>query len=296
MSYKKIWTWIYATRPHTLGASLAPMLLLLATTIKEGTLNHLPYSLALLVAVTAQIASNFANDYYDYKGGKDTKKRVGFRRLLTTGEVRIQEMKLAILITVGITILSGIVLSALQGWWLLLVGVIVILGVFAYSSGPYPLSHNGLGDLAVVIFYGLIPTLIGYYAVSTQIPPLYLLMFAFGIGIWEANIMVCNNYRDHDEDKESGKRTLVVRLGKNSGPKLYTLNALLTTLFLSTGIGLATESLWKMGVCLFFCFCFFIPMCYRITHEEGARLNIQLGITSILSVILSLLCLTLILC
>lgn len=228
-------TWIYATRPHTLGASVAPMLIVLGATISERVFNLGLYLLCFIVAISAQIASNFANDYFDYKGGKDTENRIGFERLLTSGRVTIQEMKIALLIAIGVCASAGITLAALQGWELLIIGALVLIASIAYSAGPIPLSHHGLGDIAVVLFYGVIPITASYYAIG-GIFPTYLIPLAFGIGIWEANILVTNNYRDHDEDSNSGKKTIIVRMGKSSGPLLYLINSALSILCLITGV------------------------------------------------------------
>lgn len=238
----RVRTWIYATRPHTLGASIAPMLILLGALLVEDVMHWGLYLLAFVVAVSAQISSNLANDYFGYKKGEDTEQRVGFTRLLTTGEITTKQMLIALGITLSICGIAGILLVALTSWWLLTVGVLVVLGVIVYSAGPYSLSRIALGDLAVVLFYGLVPILAAYYAIAANRPPFYLILLALGIGIWEANILVCNNYRDYIEDMESGKRTLIVRMGKGSGPLLYLINSILTIAFLV--IGLVCEGSW----------------------------------------------------
>lgn len=280
-------TWVYATRPHTLGASIAPMLVVLGALIAEGVFDFLPYICALLVALSAQITSNFANDYFDYKGEKDTDKRVGFRRVLVTGEVTPREMLIAMLISTGITILSGLTAVLLTGaWWLIAVGLLVLVGVYAYSYGPYPLSTHGLGDVAVVLFYGMTPILATYGAIGGT-PPLYLLLMSVGIGIWEDNILVCNNYRDYAEDRESGKRTIIVRMGEHFGPTMYLLNSLLTVILLVAGIRLATES-WGLTAIVLSIAPLIAALTACIYRWRGSELNKLLKYTNIVSLVIGL--------
>ena len=285
-------TWVYATRPHTLGASIAPMLVVLGALIAEGVFDFWSYLCALLVALSAQITSNFANDYFDYKGEKDTDKRVGFRRVLVTGEVTPREMLTAMLISTGITILSGLTAVLLTGaWWLIAVGLLVLVGVYAYSYGPYPLSTHGLGDVAVVLFYGMTPILATYGAIGGT-PPLYLLLMSVGIGFWEDNILVCNNYRDYAEDRESGKRTIIVRMGEHFGPTMYLLNSLLTVILLAIGIRLATES-WGLTAIVLSIAPLVAVLTVCIYRWHGSELNKLLKYTNIVSLVIGLLLLIL---
>lgn len=240
--------WIYATRPHTLGASISPMLLLLGAIVRDGVMQWGYYLLCLLVAISAQISSNFANDYFGYKSGEDTDHRLGFTRLLSTGEVSPRQMLIALGISLTICAGSGLFLASQRGWWLLLVGAVVILCAIAYSAGKYSLARTALGDLAVVIFYGLVPILVSYYVIADTRPQPYLVLLALGIGIWETNILVCNNYRDYKEDIESHKLTLIARMGRKSGPLLYLINALLSLLLIA--VGLIIEGSWVGAIVL----------------------------------------------
>ncbi|WP_298630519.1 1,4-dihydroxy-2-naphthoate octaprenyltransferase, partial [uncultured Porphyromonas sp.] len=196
----------------------------------------------------AQISSNFANDYFGYKSGEDTDHRLGFTRLLSTGEVTPRQMLIALGISLTICAGSGLFLASQRGWWLLLVGAVVILCAIAYSAGKYSLARTALGDLAVVIFYGLVPILVSYYVIADTRPQPYLVLLALGIGIWETNILVCNNYRDYQEDIESHKLTLIARMGRKSGPLLYLINALLSLLLIA--VGLIIEGSWVGAIVL----------------------------------------------
>ena len=285
-SSSRLKTWWYAIRPHTLGASIAPMLIVTGALVQQDAVDIFPLILCYIVALSAQIASNIGNDLFDYLDGADTEGRVGFERVLTRGKVTFRQMAIALGIALAVCIVAGVTLAYMQEWWLLAIGVAVVVGVFAYSAGPYPLSYNGLGDMAVVLFFGLVPVLGTYYAVAGT-PPGYLLPLALGIGAWEANILVVNNYRDYAEDKTTGKNTLVVMIGEKSGPKLYMFNALLSLLLFCGGMLLLPSwqaSLIVGGVALIF----FGIGSILVTKLRGKRLNQLLIYTSRISILIAL--------
>ena len=114
-------------------------------------------------AIIAQIASNFANEYYDFKNGFDKKGREGFRRGVTEGDISPAAMKRATYSLLAIDALLGCTLIIWGGWWLVPVGIAIAIFAVAYSAGPYPLSHHGLGDIAVIIFFGFVPVLFTEY-------------------------------------------------------------------------------------------------------------------------------------
>ena len=160
------------------------------------------------------------------------------------------------------------------------------MGVYAYSYGPYPLSTHGLGDVAVVLFYGMTPILATYGAIGGT-PPLYLLLMSVGIGIWEDNILVCNNYRDYAEDRESGKQTIIVRMGEHFGPTMYLLNSLLTVILLVAGIRLATES-WGLTAIVLSIAPLIAALTACIYRWRGSELNKLLKYTNIVSLVIGL--------
>lgn len=286
-------TWLYAIRPHTLGASIAPMIVVMGALLSEGVMQWGLFFLCLIVAVSAQIASNLANDYFDYVGGKDTEERVGFERLLSTGRVTPRAMLMALLIALSVTALAGLLLASLQGWYLLLIGVGVLLGAVGYSAGPFPLSSHGLGDVAVVLFYGLVPV-VGTWLALVGTPPLYLWFLALGLGLWEANILVVNNYRDYHEDLQSGKRTLVVRLGETSGPILYRIYSLLALVAILVGLRLQGEG-WSLLIPLCFLAAIFWGGCQLISRRHGGELNSVLRYTNMQSLVTAIIILVVLL-
>lgn len=144
--------WIEAARLRTLPVAVAGIVTTLGYNILNDNLNWLPLIICLVFAVLCQIASNFANEYFDYKSGRDKPGRQGPRRGVTEGDITPAAMKHAIFVTLALAACLGLSLIYWGGWWLIAVGVAVMLGVFAYSTGPFPLSTHGLGEIAVIIF------------------------------------------------------------------------------------------------------------------------------------------------
>lgn len=141
--------WIEAMRLRTLPVSIAGVITGTALAIWQERFSPAPALLCLVFAVTAQIASNFGNEYYDFKNGMDKKGRDGFRRGVTEGDISPKAMKSATFIMLGLAALTGCALLFYGGWWLLPAGLCILIAALAYSAGPYPLSHHGLGDIAV---------------------------------------------------------------------------------------------------------------------------------------------------
>ena len=155
--------WLGLTRPRTLFSGLSSVLVALFYARSLGAIEWVKALLLILVAVSAQIASNIANDLIDYKKGADTDERKGPLRPLSKGLLAEREVKQALYISLAALLISGISLIALSSWWLLFIGGFISIGIFAYSGGPYPLSYHGLGDVAVLVFFGWIPTLTSFY-------------------------------------------------------------------------------------------------------------------------------------
>lgn len=205
--------WFEATRPRTLPAAVAPVLVGTALAWRADSFVW-PAALACLgFALLIQIATNFANDYYDFVKGADTAERVGPRRAVASGLVKPGTMKLVTAATFAAAFLVGLCLLPYGGWPLLVIGIASVVCGYAYTGGPYPLGYNGLGDIFVFIFFGLIA--VGATAfVQTGAVTADLWIAGAGVGGLAANILVVNNYRDVETDQKAGKRTLVVRFGR----------------------------------------------------------------------------------
>lgn len=275
----KIKPWIEAMRLRTLPVSVAGVVTGCGLAAFYESFSIVPAAICLLFAVLAQIASNFANEYYDFKGGFDKKGREGFRRGVTEGDITPGAMLRATYLTLALAALTGLSLLIYGGWWLLPAGVAIAIFALAYSAGPYPLSHHGLGDIAVIVFFGLVPvTLTCYVQTGPDAFSPMVLCIALAIGLMAANVLIVNNYRDMDDDLSVGKRTTVVIFGRRAMALVYLL-------FFFIAIALCIAVTWP----------FFAPgwwMIYnlgavvavvlyqRLIKKRGAALNAQLGMTA----------------
>ncbi len=229
MTATRVTIWLAATRPRTLPAAVAPVLVGTAAAWREGKYDGAAAGLCLLFAVLVQIGTNFANDYYDFIKGADTATRVGPKRAVASGLIPPATMKGALWVVFAAAFLSGLGLIAWGGPWLLAVGVASILCGFAYTGGPFPLGYHGLGDVFVFVFFGLVAVCTTCFVQAGKVT-LAAWLAAVPIGLLTANILVVNNYRDVDTDTVAGKRTLVVRFGRGFARAQYGLSLVIALL------------------------------------------------------------------
>ena len=269
----KIKAWIEAMRLRTLPVSVAGVISGIACGTGNGVFRVAPALICLLFAVIAQIVSNFANEYYDYKNGFDKKGREGFRRGVTEGDLTPEAMKRATFGLLAVDCLLGLSLIIWGGWWLIAVGVAVALFAIAYSGGPYPLSHHGLGDVAVVIFFGIVPVMLTSYLTcgNWENAPI---SFGIGlaIGLLAANVLIVNNYRDMEDDEEVGKHTTVVLFGRRAMHGIYLFNATVGLTVISISLLESGASfLWLFGYGLIEIFYIFVWI--SMGRSRGKSLN-----------------------
>lgn len=287
----RVQAWLEAIRPKTLPASLSPVLVGCALAYRDGTFRLIPAVLCLLVALLAQIASNFANDYFDFKKGADGKDRLGPERAVASGWIAPKAMLQATFLTLALSCLSGCMLLFYAGWELIPVGVAIALCVLAYSAGPFPLAYNGLGDVCVLLFYGVIPVCFTYYVQALSFSFLSLLL-SLAVGLLSANILVVNNYRDYLQDKAAGKRTTIVLFGRRFGRIFYLVNGLIA---IAIVLPLVMDGrVWKVGMLGLF-FVLFVATWMEMKRFEGRELNKTLAHTA-RNVFLFALILALLLC
>lgn len=270
--------WIEAMRLRTLPVSVAGVIMALGYGVLGGGFNLAVWVLCLLFAVLAQIASNFANEYYDYRDGLDKPGREGPRRGVTEGDITPGAMLRATYITLGVACAVGLSLLAWGPWWLIPVGAAIGLGVLAYSTGPYPLSRHGLGEVAVMLFFGVVPVNLTCFVMSGGWS-VDVLLGSFSAGLMGANVLLVNNYRDAPDDATVGKRTLAVIFGRKAASMLYLSNGCLAVA-LMLGVWMRLPA-WVL----------IIPGAYLVAHtamwlrmrrSEGAALNPMLGGTAML--------------
>ena len=229
-----------AIRPRTLPAAISPVVLGSAMAIADKHFAWLPAAAALLVALLLQIGVNLANDYFDYMKGIDTEDRLGPPRVTQSGLIAAKQVKRAMLLTMGISLLPGIYLLIAGGWPVLLVGVAAICAALAYSGGPFPLASHGLGDPFVFIFFGLVAVGGTYYVQALHLTRMVLLMGVIE-GLLITAILVVNNLRDIRTDRRTGKRTLAVIIGER-GSRIEYLLLLGAAYAIPVGLWLGNQS------------------------------------------------------
>ncbi len=272
-------SWIEAMRLRTLPVSIAGVIAGTGCAIIAGSFKTIPALLCLVFAILAQIASNFGNEYYDFKNGIDKKGRDGFRRGVTEGEISPKAMKKATFTTLTLAAIVGCAMLIYGPWWLVVVGILIILFALAYSTGPYPLSHHGLGDIAVIIFFGIVPvTFTCYLQTGTWECINISLPTSVAIGLLAANVLIVNNYRDMEDDASVGKHTTVVIFGRKFMSLVYLMSGVAAMAVL-----IPLWSILPLWLLL-------IPFTYLLLHlttwralckAQGSQLNPLLGRTAI---------------
>lgn len=221
-----ITVWLSAARPRTLVAAFAPVALASALAAREDSFSFWVASLCFLFAVLIQIATNFANDYFDFLKGADTERRVGPIRATSAGLVTPTAMRNAAMLMTLLALVTGLLLLPYGNLWMLPIGFICLLLAWGYTGGPYPLAYNGLGDLFVLIFFGWVAVGLTYFLQTGQYAwPAFLA--GTSCGLLAANLLLVNNLRDEATDRISSKRTLVVRFGGVWGRLQYGINGFL---------------------------------------------------------------------
>ena len=285
---KQIKIWLEAIRLRTLPVSVSGVLIAVGLAKFNGAFRLVPSLLCVAFAVLAQIVSNLANEYFDFKAGTDKKGRVGPRRGVTEGDFSPATLKRAMVGTlvatcaVGLSMLAVVDPGESYANWLLLVGVGVMVAVmaFAYSAGPYPLSYHALGEVAVMAFYGLVPVIFSYYVVAGDFHP-YAVIAGIAIGLMGVNVLLVNNYRDVDDDREAGKRTSVVVAGRTLAAFAYLLNGLLALSVLGVlWLRLWMEWGWWTMLPPAIYMALHLTSWHRLKQRTGAALNPILGATA----------------
>ena len=205
--------WVHAARPRTLPAAAAPVFIGCGLAALRGGFSAGPAAAALVGALLIQIATNLANDYYDFVRGGDTDARVGPLRVTQAGLVTPGTVKRAMVGVLGAALAVGVYLVSVGGWPIVWIGLASLICAVAYTGGPFPLAYHGLGDVFVFVFFGLVAVAGTVWVQTLTFTPESLWAGA-GIGGLSTAILVANNLRDIPTDRVAGKRTLAVRIGE----------------------------------------------------------------------------------
>ncbi len=212
--------WLMAARPRTLPAAIAPVLVGTALAGFAHVFYPLRFIAALLGALFIQVGTNLSNDYSDARRGADAEDRLGPVRVTAGGLVPPRQVLIATYVSFGLAVLFGIYLIAVAGWELLLVGAASILAGVAYTGGPKPYGYEGLGEVFVFLFFGVV-AVVGSFFVQVKALQWEAFALAVPVGLLAAAILIVNNVRDIDSDRRAGKRTLAVRLGRERTRVMY---------------------------------------------------------------------------
>ena len=269
--------WVLAARPKTLAAAATPVLIGCSLAVADGAFQWIPAVLCFLFAFSMQIDANFINDYYDFLKGSDREDRLGPERACAQGWITLPAMKKGMIFTTLLSCFWGVLLLRYCGWEMIPVGLLCVLFAFLYTAGPYPLAYHGWGDVLVIVFFGFVPVGCTYYTMAHDWT-WNVTMGCAACGLVSDLLLMLNNYRDREQDKISGKQTLIVRFGEKAGRYAY----------LWLGIIAA-------GLCTYYAFnghlwAALLPLLFLIPHIttwnemvkifQGKELNIVLGKTA----------------
>jgi 1,4-dihydroxy-2-naphthoate polyprenyltransferase len=269
--------WVMAARPATLTAAAAPILVGTGCAWAAGGFRAGPALAALAGAFLLQIGANLANDLFDFQKGADTPERLGPTRVVQSGLLSPDAVRAGLVVTFGLALLVGVYLVWVAGPVIVVIGLLSMAAAVAYTGGPYPLAYNGLGDIAVFIFFGFVAVGGTAFVQAGHVPTLAWIA-AIPVGTLTTAILVVNNVRDMETDAAAGKRTLAVRLGRRGTVAEY---ALLLGVAYATPIGLVLAGRLSAWALLPLITAPLAVVLYRrVRDQRGRALNPALGGTA----------------
>ena len=279
--------WLMAARPRTLPAAVAPVLVGTALAATGGTFKVLTFLAALIGALFIQVGTNLSNDYSDARRGADTEDRLGPVRVTAGGLVPPRQVLIATYVAFAVAVLAGSYLIATAGWELLLVGAASILAGVLYTGGPRPYGYEGLGEVFVFLFFGVVAVAGSYYA-QVEALDWEALALAVPVGLLASAILVVNNVRDLETDRRAGKRTLAVRLGRERARWLFV--AMIALAFLTAPLPWVLGSLSAWLLLSWLAIPLAAPLVRTVqTRTDGPSLNGALAGTGQLQLVFCLL-------
>ena len=270
--------WVLAARPKTLSAAAAPVIVGAGLGAFHGVFRPLPVLAALVGAFLIQVGTNLANDYYDFVKGGDTEDRLGPTRVTQSGLLTPEAVKRGMYLALGLAFLVGVYLVWVGGLPIVVIGLASLVCAVAYTGGPYPLAYNGLGDLFVFVFFGLVAVGGTYWVQALAMEP-DVLLAGVAMGALNTAILVVNNLRDIETDGPAGKRTLAVRMGAGATKGEYVFMGAVAAAVPLYGVGwygwplatlLASLAVLAMAP----------PLRTVLTYDDPRELNPALGQTA----------------
>ena len=278
--------WILAARPKTLTGAAVPVMIGIACAVAMYGwcgIRVVPAVLCMLFALIMQVDANFVNDYFDFMKGTDDEQRLGPKRACAQGWITASAMRSGLFVTTLLACIVGLPLVYYGGWEMIMVGLACVVFCFLYTIS---FSYIGLGDLLVLVFFGIVPVCMTYWLTApptalTSIPFAVVLM-SIACGLIIDTLLVVNNYRDIDNDRRAGKLTLIVRIGERGGLFLYLMLGLVGTILAIVGVVLLD---WHDGQWTQTLLIIYTPFHTWAFNEmrsirKGAELNRVLGMTA----------------
>ena len=256
--------WLLAARTKTLTGASVPVMIALAmayTDLQGNGFRIIPAVLCALFAFVMQIDANFVNDYFDFISGKDDEQRLGPARACAMGWIDVAKMKVGIVITTVIACIIGLPLVIYGGVEMILVGALCVVFCFLYTT---LLASRGLGDLLVLVFFGIVPVCATYY-LQTDTCTWVVFLASLACGLVIDTLLVVNNYRDIDNDRRAGKKTLIVMIGADKGRLLYLWLGIIASLM---GVVFAVYGQYWTPL---------LPTVYLIMHIATYRRMVKIG-------------------
>ena len=278
--------WILAARPKTLTGAAVPVMIGIACAVAMYGwcgIRVVPAVLCMLFALIMQVDANFINDYFDFMKGTDDEQRLGPKRACAQGWITASAMRSGLFVTTLLACIVGLPLVYYGGWEMIMVGLACVVFCFLYTIS---FSYIGLGDLLVLVFFGIVPVCMTYWLTApptalTSIPFAVVLM-SIACGLILDTLLVENNYRDIENDRRAGKLTLIVRIGERGGLVLYLMLGLVGTILAIVGVVLLD---WHYGQWTQSLLIIYTPFHTWAFNEmryirKGAELNRVLGMTA----------------
>ena len=278
--------WVLAARPKTLTGASVPVMIGIAFAFKDLSWENfqiIPALLCVLFAFIMQIDANFVNDYFDcLKGNDDSETRLGPRRTCSEGWITLPAMRKGLIATTLLACIIGLPLIYYGGWEMILIGLLCVAFCFLYTT---KLSYLGLGDLLVLVFFGIVPVCLTYYVIlpkGLQTITCQVFVASLASGLVIDTLLVVNNYRDRENDKQANKNTLIVRIGEKRAEQLYHWLGFLGLLLMDSVFIFSYSSMKTLSLTLLFFYLFLHQKAFtemkRIKH--GKELNKVLGLTA----------------
>lgn len=278
--------WILAARPKTLTGAAVPVMIGIACAVAMYGwcgIRVVPAVLCMLFALIMQVDANFVNDYFDFMKGTDDEQRLGPKRACAQGWITASAMRSGLFVTTLLACIVGLPLIYYGGWEMIMVGLACVVFCFLYTIS---FSYIGLGDLLVLVFFGIVPVCMTYWLTApptalTSIPFAVVLM-SIACGLIIDTLLVVNNYRDIDNDRRAGKLTLIVRIGERGGLVLYLMLGLVGTILAIVGVVFLDwhDGQWTQSLLIIYTPFHTWAFNEMRSIRKGAELNRVLGMTA----------------